>query len=80
MKSVSIADAKAHLSELIAEVDAGVEIEITRRGRPVALISKPGRALRKVDAAALRVATQSMPMQGEPVAEFIRRMRDDERY
>ena len=35
MKAVSLADAKAHLSELIDRAEAGEAIDITRRGRPV---------------------------------------------
>jgi prevent-host-death family protein len=37
-KSVTLADAKAHLSALITEAEAGAEITITRHGRPVARI------------------------------------------
>lgn len=36
MHSVNIADAKAHLSELIHRVEAGEDVLITRRGQPVA--------------------------------------------
>ena len=36
MTSVSVAEAKNHLSELIARVEAGEEIAVTRRGKPVA--------------------------------------------
>lgn len=35
MTSVSVAEAKNHLSELIARVEAGEEIAVTRRGKPV---------------------------------------------
>jgi prevent-host-death family protein len=42
MKSATIADAKAHLSALIADIEAGEEVVITRRGKPVArLIAEP---------------------------------------
>jgi prevent-host-death family protein len=37
-KSVTLADAKAHLSVLITEAERGAEITITRHGRPVARI------------------------------------------
>lgn len=36
MKTASVAEAKSHLSSLIAEVATGDEILITRRGKPVA--------------------------------------------
>ncbi|MBS0576691.1 MAG: type II toxin-antitoxin system prevent-host-death family antitoxin [Proteobacteria bacterium] len=36
MSTISVAEAKNHLSELIARVEAGEEIAVTRRGKPVA--------------------------------------------
>ena len=36
MHTVSVADAKAHLSELLAQVEAGDEVMITRRGKLIA--------------------------------------------
>ena len=42
MKTMTVADAKAHLSALLAEVEAGDGVIITRRGKPVArLIPEP---------------------------------------
>ena len=42
MQQIQIAEAKAHLSALIERVEAGEEIIITRRGKPVArLIPEP---------------------------------------
>jgi prevent-host-death family protein len=37
-KSITLAEAKAHLSALVTEAEAGGEITITRHGRPVARI------------------------------------------
>jgi prevent-host-death family protein len=36
MKTVSARDANQHFSKLLAEVESGEEVIITRRGRPVA--------------------------------------------
>ena len=36
---VSVAEDKAHLSELLDRVERGEEVVITRRGRPVARVS-----------------------------------------
>jgi prevent-host-death family protein len=36
MNTVSVADAKSHLSELLAQVEAGEEVMITRRGKLIA--------------------------------------------
>ena len=42
MKTATIADTKSHLSALLAEIAAGGEIVITRRGKPVArLVAEP---------------------------------------
>ena len=36
--SYSIAEAKAHLAKLVHQVEEGPAIELTRRGRPVAML------------------------------------------
>ena len=38
MRTVGVNEAKTHLSRLIAEVTRGQEVEITKNGRPVALL------------------------------------------
>ena len=42
MKTVSIADAKNRLSELIVRVEAGEEFAVTRHGKPVARLVAVG--------------------------------------
>lgn len=37
-KSYSVADARAHLPDILDDVEAGREIELTRRGRTVAVV------------------------------------------
>ena len=37
-KSYSVADARAHLPEILDDVEAGKDVQLTRRGRPVALV------------------------------------------
>jgi prevent-host-death family protein len=48
-KSYSVADARAHLPNILGEVEAGKEVQLTRRGRPVAVVLSPERldALRR---------------------------------
>ena len=42
MKTATVANAKSHLSALLAEVEAGQGVVITRRGKPVArLVPEP---------------------------------------
>ena len=80
MASVSIADAKAHLSELVARAAGGETVRITRRGKPIAQIVAARAPRKRIDIAALRAMVETMPMQAEPAGEFIRRMRDEARY
>lgn len=80
MSSISLAEAKTHLSSLIDRVEAGETIEITRRGRPAARIVPVERTRKKVDVARLRANATRIPCQQTSSGEFIRRMRDDGRY
>ena len=62
MHTVSVAKAKAHLSEILAEVEAGEEVIITRRGKPVArIVPEPAVASSVFDLAALRAFVQAEP-------------------
>lgn len=75
MKTVSLAQAKARLSEIIDKVEAGEEIVITRRGRPVAQLTSAKRPLLPVKSLAdLRA---QLPKARKPSAELIRRIRDE---
>jgi prevent-host-death family protein len=80
MNAVNLADAKAHLSELIDRVEAGDSIEITRRGKTVARLTAASRPRKPVDAAALQSLTAIIPRQAKSAAEVVRSMRDDDRY
>ena len=80
MDSYSITNAKAHLSELINRVENGETVEITRHSKPVAQLTPPERLLKKVDVDALRRLTAGMPIQKQSAGEFIREMRDADRY
>lgn len=80
MRTVSLADAKAHLSELIDQAARGEPICITRRGKPVAQITAVPIRKKPVDIDMLRNVTERMPLQPERAGDFIRRMRDDDRY
>ncbi len=44
MDTINLADAKAHLSELVDRVEAGDSIDISRRGKPVAQAHRRGEA------------------------------------
>jgi prevent-host-death family protein len=80
VQKVSVADAKAHLSELVERAAAGEAVCITRRGKPVAQIVTVDTPRKRVDVAALQAATDAMPVQPESASNFMRRMRDEDRY
>ena len=80
IETVNLADAKARLSELVERAAAGETVRITRRGKPVAQIAPLAAPRKKINVAALRALTDSMPRQKEPARVFIRKMRDRERY
>lgn len=80
MNAINLADAKAHLSELIDRVEAGDSIDITRRGKPVARLSAVASPRRRVDKAMLEALTAGMPPQTKDAADLVRSMRDSDRY
>ncbi|MYZ46924.1 type II toxin-antitoxin system Phd/YefM family antitoxin [Propylenella binzhouense] len=79
MDAISLADAKAHLSELVDRVEAGDSIDITRRGKPVARLIAVAGPRKPIDAALLRSLTAGMPPRSQSAADLVRSMRDDDR-
>ena len=79
-RTVSVAEAKSHLSELIAAVEAGDEVVITKRGVPVATLVPRPRPKKKIDLDWLREMTMDLPYQEEDSGTFMRRVRDSDRY
>lgn len=80
MATIPLADAKAHLSALVAQANAGEAVYITRRGKPVACLTAIAPPRRPVDLASLRALTDAMPLQAEHAGDFLRQMRDGARY
>ena len=75
MSTVTLADAKAHLSHLIDQVEAGNEVVITRRGKPVARITPVGAPRKPLQS--LAAFRARMPKARKPSAELIRELRDE---
>ncbi len=76
MVTVSLAQAKAQLSELIDRVEAGEAVTITRRGKPVAslaAVAPPKQPLKSL--AAFRAKQPPWP---RPSVDLLREMRDEE--
>jgi prevent-host-death family protein len=80
MDAIKLADAKAHLSELIDRVEAGGSIDITRRGKPVARLTAVVRPRKRIDGSLLQALTATLPPQVEGAADLVRAMRDGDRY
>ncbi len=80
MDAISLADAKARLSELLDRVEAGDSIDITRRGKPVARLTAVARPRQRIDASQLRALTETMPESAQDAADLVRKMRDGDRY
>jgi prevent-host-death family protein len=79
MGSVTLAHARAHLSELIDRVAAGESIDITRRGKPVARLAALSRRRKRIDVAQLQSLTATMSKPIESAADLVRSMRDADR-
>jgi prevent-host-death family protein len=80
MDEVTVAEAKAHLSELIDRAERGEPVRITRRGKPVARLTGVERRVKPIDLNALRALTASQPLQPEPARSWLRSVRDENRY
>ena len=78
MGAFSIAEAKAQLSAIVAMVENGEPVTITKRGIPVVKIV-PVNAVPvkpKLDLEKLRAFRATMPPMKESAVDMIRRMRD----
>ena len=80
MSTITLADAKARLSELVDRVEAGESIEITRRGKVVARLTQAPKPRVAVDPAALAAVTATMLPQSVDAADLVRSMRESDRY
>jgi len=80
MDAYNLADAKAHLSELVDRVEAGETVEIMRRGKLVARLTPIEKPKQPIDWEAIAALTAGQPMQRQSATDFIREMRDSARY
>ncbi len=78
MVTVNLAQAKAHLSELLDKVEAGEEIVVTRHGRPVARILAAARPKQPLPLDELAAFRATMPRLGKSSAKLLREARDEE--
>ena len=78
MQTFSLADAKAHLSRLIELVEAGEEVTITKRGRPVVKLVRTSPARQQLPS--LAELRARLPRQTQSAGEFVRELRESDRY
>lgn len=79
MVTVNLAHAKARLSELLDQVEAGQEVVITRRGKVVAHLSPAVRPKKPLPLRELAGFRASMPRLRRPAAELLREVREEGR-
>ncbi len=78
MRAVSLAHAKAHLSELMDNVASGEEVVITRHGRPVARVLPVNPVKQMLSLQRLAELRQQVPAWQGSSAEMLRELRDAE--
>jgi antitoxin (DNA-binding transcriptional repressor) of toxin-antitoxin stability system len=73
--------AKSHLSELITQAETGdTPCGLHRQGKPVAQLTAISSARKAIEIAMLVSVTDGMQPQGDSAGDFMRKMRDGERY
>jgi prevent-host-death family protein len=78
MRTVSLAEAKAHLSQLLDSVAAGEEVTITRHGRAVAKVSAPEQPRQPLPLQRLAELRGKVPAWHEPSSKLVRQLREEE--
>ena len=77
MLTVNLAHAKAQLSELLDRVQAGQEVIITRRGKPVARMCAVGGAREPLQLKGLAEFRSTIATSSRPSVELLRELRDE---
>lgn len=77
-RTVSVSDAHENLAELLAAVERGEEIIITRRNKTIAKLTRPDEARKPfLEQGQFRSEIPPMKVSAD---QFTREMRDEERY
>lgn len=77
MDSVTVAQAKTHLSKILKQVQGGELVTITRRGRPVATIQGIQRPRQPIDLARIDAVRRRLPPARTPAVELVRTIREE---
>jgi len=77
VQTVSVAEAKARLSEILARIEGGGEVVITRRGHPVARLSAVRSPKKPIDFRALDSLRARQAAAKTSSVVLLRRMRNE---
>ncbi len=80
MDAINLADAKAHLSELVDDAEAGRTIIITRRGKPAARLMPFTDVKQPVDVSRLAALIAALPAPSADGQSVVSDMRAGARY
>ena len=78
MHTFTLEEAKAQLSQLVAMVEAGEEVTITKHGQAVVRLVRSTPARQQLPS--LSELRARLPGQTEGAGEFLRRVRESDRY
>lgn len=78
--TIAFAEAKARLSALVDRVEAGDTISITRHGKVVARLVPAEKPRQPFNFERVRKLREGMRYQEQSAGDFMREMRDEERY
>lgn len=78
MTTVDLVDAKARLSELVDQVEAGDTIDITRHGKAIARLTPVAKPRKRIDASLLHALTSTISPGPQSSVDLVRSMRDAE--
>ena len=79
MVTVALAEAKARLSELVARVEAGEEVSITRRGKPVVRLVAETKPKEPFDLEEMRrIRAMTKPYVDPEGLSFVERLRRED--
>jgi prevent-host-death family protein len=73
---VSVVEVKARFSKVLAAVESGSDVLITRRGLPVARMSAIEGTKKRIDLSSIDAFRSALPVSKRRSAALIRKMRD----
>lgn len=78
MRTVNVSETREHLAQLLDAVEAGEEVLIVRRDRPVARLVPVANGMNPFPSR--RELREALPPMREDADAVVRALRDDERY